>query len=350
MAGFPGCGGDDSPPTGPDKPPLGPDTIAPVATTDLRVKAPTYESVALVWTSPGDDGATGTASRYDLRFSRSAITEENWGDAVCIDSACVPVPKPADQIETVVLRGLDSGTRYYFALTTTDESKNCSGLSNCATERTLDESFPPSNVVDLAARAVSTNQFELTWTAPGDDYTSGTADHYDIRYSRRLIVDEADWNNATPAGSLPPPKPFGELEKVTVEVPMLNEGFVFAIKTADELGNWSGLSNPAPGFGFNDDLWVIPQTVHPGEKLYVCYRTAPIGPTHLAIDESWGTMCCGPTVAACLAEGTYSGGVYSVVFDFCDGPMGECLPFDFYWVYLCWDLTEREKVPLSFEP
>jgi hypothetical protein len=328
---------------------LGPDTIAPVTTTDLRVKAPTYESVALVWTSPGDDGAEGKASRYDLRFSRSAITEENWGDAVCVDSACVPVPKPAGQIETVVLRGLDSGTRYYFALTTTDESKNCSGLSNCASERTLDESIPPSNVVDLAGRAVGGSRFELTWTAPGDDYSIGTASRYDIRYSRQPIADDTDWNTAIQLSSLPAPKPSGEKETVTVEVGALNESYVFALRTADELDNWSGLSNDAPALGFDDDLWVTPTTVHPGERVYVCYRTPPAGVTHLSIDDGWLTTCCGPVATACLASGNYAEGVYSVPFDFCDG-MGDCLPFDYYWVYLCWKEAERKTTVLKFEP
>jgi hypothetical protein len=336
MAGFPGCGGDDTPPTGPDKPPLGLDTIAPAATNDLRVKAPTYESVALVWTSPGDDGDDGNASRYDIRFSRSAITEENWGDAVCVDTACVPVPKPAGQIETVVLRGLDSGTRYYFALTAVDEAKNCSGLSNCASERTLDESIPPSNVVDLTARAMGGSQFELAWTAPGDDY------------SRQPIVDETDWDAAIQLSSLPPPKPSGEKETVTVEIGTFNESYVFALRTADELDNWSGLSNDAPALGFDDDLWVTPQTVHPGERLYICFRTPPAGITHVSIDDGWNTLCCGSAMA-CVAQGTYAEGVYSVPFDFCDG-MGECLPFDYYWVNLCWNEAERKKLPLRFDP
>jgi len=351
MAGSPGCGGEDATPTDPDTPPpAGADTIAPLTTTDLRVRVPTYESVALVWTSPGDDGAEGTAAKYDIRFSRSLITEENWGGAECVDSACVPAPQPGGRIETIILRGLDSGTRYYFALRTSDEGDNCSGVSNCATERTLDESFPPSNVVDLAARAVSSNEFELTWTAPGDDYMSGTADRYDIRYSRYPIVDDADWDAATSVSSPPLPKPSGERESITVEVDVPNEGFLFALKTVDEVNNWSGLSNGAPGLGFDDDLWITPTSVHLGEVLYVSFRPAPGGLTHVSIDNSWITQCCGPTVSACLAEGVYAEGTYSATFDFCDEAMGECLPFDIYWVYLCWDWAERKKIPIHFEP
>jgi hypothetical protein len=352
LAGFPGCGGDDTT-AGPEKPPDdgGADSIAPVAVGDLRVKAPTYESVALVWTAPGDDGALGTASKYDIRWSKSLITEDNWTEAVCVDTACVPVPKPAGRIETIVLRGLDSGSRYYFALKTADEANNLSGLSNCATERTLDEAFPPSDVTDLVARAVSSTQFELTWTAPGDDYMNGTADRYDIRFSRNPMDDEDDWNAASPAGPLPSPKPAGVKESVTVEVPVANEGFVFAIKTADELSNWSGLSNSAPGMGFDDDLWLTPNVLHPGGQFFICFRACPDGPTHLTIDDhGWVAYCCGPMVVACLAEGTYAEGVYSIAFDFCDDLTGECLPFDVYYSYLCWNYEEHKKMPFYFEP
>jgi hypothetical protein len=349
MAGFPGCGSDNTPPTGPDKPPAGIDTIAPAATNDLRVKTPTYQSVALVWTSPGDDGTEGRASKYDIRFSRSAITEENWADAVRVDTISVPVPKPAGQIETVVLRGLDSGTRYYFALTTIDEAENCSDLSNCASERTLDESIPPSNVIDLTARAVGGNQFELKWTAPGDDYSIGTASRYDIRYSRQPIVDDTEWNAATQLGSLPAPKPSGEKETLTVEVSSLNDSYVFALRAADDLDNWSGLSNSAPALGFDDDLWATPSTVHTGRRLYVCFRTPPTGTTQLSIDDGWLTTCCGPVATACLASGNYAEGIYLVTFDFCDG-FGDCLPFDVYWIYLCWNEAEHKKTPLYFEP
>jgi hypothetical protein len=75
-------------------------------------------------------------------------------------------------------------------------------------------------------------------------------------------------------------------------------------------------------------------------------RTRPAGtPRHRRV-----TVCCGLAVTACLAEGRYAEGGYCFTFDFCDGVMGECLPFDCYWVYLCWHEEERKKQPLRFEP
>ncbi|MEJ2720718.1 MAG: hypothetical protein P8181_06200, partial [bacterium] len=212
------CGGDEDNPTGPgdDGNHSGPDTTAPAVVTDLHLRSPTQNSLALVWTAPGDDGADGTASRYDIRLSKALITVTNWDQAIPIDPALLPDPKPGRQIETIVVPGLASGTTYYFALKTSDEVPNESGLSNCCSERTLDETIPPSDIKNLRALAVDLNSFELTWTAPGDDYGSGTATRYDIRYLYAQRVTEANWDNAFPVSDPPAPKPAGEIESFVV--------------------------------------------------------------------------------------------------------------------------------------
>ena len=103
-----GCGGDETT-DGLDKI-IGPlvDTIPPAAVANLRLRAPTQQSLALVWTAPGDDGTTGQASKYDIRFSKTVITEENWDHATRVDSIRVPAPKPGGQIETIVVVRLES--------------------------------------------------------------------------------------------------------------------------------------------------------------------------------------------------------------------------------------------------
>ncbi|UCH82798.1 MAG: hypothetical protein JSW50_09985, partial [Candidatus Latescibacterota bacterium] len=186
------------------------DTIPPAAVTDLRQRTPTYQTVALAWTAPGDDGHSGTADRYEIRHSKSPITMDNWDAATALDPNIIPTPKPAGQIETIVVTNLDSGTEYHFALRTIDEKDNKSDISNNASGSTLTESFPPADVTDLAASAISTGSFELTWTAPGDDFMAGTATKYDIRYSPRAIVSQADWDHAIKVAEPPAPRPGGE--------------------------------------------------------------------------------------------------------------------------------------------
>ena len=82
----------------------------------------------------------------------------------------------------------------------------------------------------------------MTWTAPGDDGTVGTAAQYDIRYSTALITD-ANFNSATQAPNLPAPSAAGTSETFDVTGLTENTTYYFALKTADEVPNSSGLSN-----------------------------------------------------------------------------------------------------------
>ncbi len=104
------------------------DATPPSAVTDLAASDPTCNSMTLTWTAPGDDGNTGIANGYDIRYSTSPITEDNWDLAT--QCAAEPAPQPAGGRETFAVTGLSPGTTYYFALKTADELPNSSGLSN----------------------------------------------------------------------------------------------------------------------------------------------------------------------------------------------------------------------------
>ena len=99
-------------------------------------------------------------------------------------------------------------------------------------------------LIVIACRTVWADSFALTWTASGDDGSIGTAAEYDLRYSTELI-SESNWGNATRVSGLPQPKPAGSLELFTVEGLEPDLTYFFAIKVADEAGNWSPLSNIA---------------------------------------------------------------------------------------------------------
>jgi hypothetical protein len=84
--------------------------------------------VTLEWTAPGDDGMTGTATTYALRYSWNPITLANWANATLVTPG--PVPLPAGTLQRYTVTGLIAGTLYYFAIRTADERGNWSGLSN----------------------------------------------------------------------------------------------------------------------------------------------------------------------------------------------------------------------------
>ncbi len=84
--------------------------------------------VDLTWTAPGDDGNTGKASTYDIRYSLQPLNADNWMQATKILTALNP--GLAGVTQTLRIMGLPAGQWYYFALKTADEIPNWSAMSN----------------------------------------------------------------------------------------------------------------------------------------------------------------------------------------------------------------------------
>lgn len=111
------------------------DTTAPGQITNLSAVALGSNSVRLNWTAVGDDGNSGTASSYDIRYSTSQITSANWGSATQVSGE--PTPKVSGTSETMTISGLLSNTTYYFAIRAIDDANNISTLSNVVSAGTF---------------------------------------------------------------------------------------------------------------------------------------------------------------------------------------------------------------------
>ncbi len=216
------------------------EATAPSAIANLAAPSSTLNSVTITWTAPGDDGTTGTATTYDIRYSTATITEANWASAT--QATGEPSPKAAGQSETFTVSGLSATTTYYFAVKTADEVPNWSAISNVASRATSAESTAPATVANLATSSSNESSVTLTWTAPGDDGTTGTATTYDIRYSTATIT-AANFNSATQVTGEPTPLVAGSSQTMTVTGLNSNTTYFFALKTADEVPNWSAISN-----------------------------------------------------------------------------------------------------------
>lgn len=103
------------------------------------------------------------------------------------------------------------------------------------------DTTPPADVVDLHVSAGDAVSVTLAWTAPGDDGDVGTASEYAVRHAAAPLT-EANWNAATSVFAPPVPAAAGTEQSVVIQVPDKADLYE-ALKTVDDAGNWSGLSN-----------------------------------------------------------------------------------------------------------
>jgi len=134
-----------------------------------------------------------------------------------------------------------------------------------------------ASLTNLVATSATENTAALTWNAVGDDSLTGIATSYDIRYSTTAIT-LANWATATAATGEPLPTAAGTQQTFTINALTPSRVYYIGIRTTDNSGNVSGLSN-------------IPTATTPD--------TVPPAPVHdLSLDPDSGVM--DPIVAASL--------------------------------------------------
>ncbi len=110
----------------------------------------------------------------------------------------------------------------------------------------------PAAVKDLTAEALGGGKVKLTWTAPGDDGTTGRAAEYQVKHAAKAIKERSDWRNKSATeisfwaatNCKGEPKPAAAGARASFTVTGLKPGtHWFALKTYDEQPNQSDLSN-----------------------------------------------------------------------------------------------------------
>ena len=97
-----------------------------------------------------------------------------------------------------------------------------------------------------AAQAqITETSVTLRWTAPGDDSLSGRATRYDLRWSPSRVSTAGEFAAATPVSGVPLPQDAGAAETATVSGLVPGTTYWFSLRTLDEAGNVSILSNAA---------------------------------------------------------------------------------------------------------
>jgi hypothetical protein len=94
----------------------------------------------------------------------------------------------------------------------------------------------------IVAHAQGVDSVTVSWTAPGDDGQIGTATAYELRMSTSAI-NSSNWANAGIVPGSPTPRASGTRQSAVVRGLTRGTTYWFAIKTVDEAGNWSNVSN-----------------------------------------------------------------------------------------------------------
>jgi phosphodiesterase/alkaline phosphatase D-like protein len=200
-----------------------------------------WNSVRLTWTATGDDSLVGTASQYDLRYATALITAANFASATRVTG--MPAPGASGASESYTVTGLQPATTYWFAIKSADDAANWSLLSNVVSRTTAaaPDVIRPAPA-SLAVSAVDDTSATLAWTAVGDDSLTGTATSYDVRYSTAPIT-AANFSSATAVTGVPAPAAPGTPQSVVVRGLSRQVTYYFALRTTDDAGNPSALSN-----------------------------------------------------------------------------------------------------------
>jgi len=192
------------------------DPTPPSPISDLAVVSNSFQSVTLRWTATGDDGNSGNAQRYEVRYNTQPITDSNFAQSTLAPN--LPVPQPPGSQETFAASGLDPNTIYYFAVKAFDNGGNDSGVSNVVTSQTK----PAINVFQDDMESGING-----WTLAGTDGAGGGSLWH--QSSRRYSSASNSWyyglesngtynTGATNQGSLTSPP----IDLTNAQAPLLN--------------------------------------------------------------------------------------------------------------------------------
>jgi beta propeller repeat protein len=113
-------------------------------------------------------------------------------------------------------------------------------------KRTPIDFIAPSAVGDLQAGRGGDGSVSLSWTAPGDDGNEGAASMYSIRHASQPITEQ-NWAAAEPVAVIDWPRTAGAPEVMQVNDIPPEAAVYFALKSTDDAGNESSISNLASG-------------------------------------------------------------------------------------------------------
>lgn len=107
------------------------DMTAPSAISDLKVTSTNTYSATISFTATGDNGSSGYAEKYDIRYLTEPITDTNWKTATVYKNNFRP--QKAGKTESFKIVGLTAQTTYYIGVKAVDEQNNSSSTASVST-------------------------------------------------------------------------------------------------------------------------------------------------------------------------------------------------------------------------
>jgi hypothetical protein len=213
-------------------------------TTDEQVSG--NMSPTVITNSPSNitsNSATFSGNLTSLGTASSANVSFEWGLTSEYGANTTVQVKTGTGLFTANISGLSANTSYHYRAKAEGDGTIYGSDQRFTTS--ISDTIPPAAVDDLTVDYATRNSLRLVWTPPGDDNVTGTAAQYDIRYSTSSIDNENDWNAAANVTGEPSPLIAGSSQNMTVIGLTAGTTYYFALKTADEVPNWSNISNIA---------------------------------------------------------------------------------------------------------
>lgn len=245
------------------------DVTAPAAVSTMEWVSGGGTTAGLVFEQTGDDGSSGAAASYIMRFAApgdaypipsgwSSMRSVGYGGVLWAE----PSPGLAGTSGEYSVSGLSAGT-YYFVTRAYDDAGNLSDFGNVVEVVAAGaggDLVRPASISDLAVRSPWNGFVRLLWTTVGDDSLSGTATAYDVRYRLGETITSATWDDTVhsdantapvqgrtyffryPVSDMPAPVVAGTAQYCEAAF-QPGRSVYFAMKVADDAGNWSAMSN-----------------------------------------------------------------------------------------------------------
>ena len=199
----------------------------------------------VTWPNGGEQLSEGAADtiRWAVRPYANIISVDLY---VKPDSSAAYVLISSGQANSGAFVWTPSGTGTHFRVkVVSHDAAGGVGEDESDQEFSVQDVVPPAAVSDLSVDGYGRHTLTVVWTAPGDDSLAGTAAEYDLRYSTSPIT-EGNFEAAARAAT-PDPSEAGTPECVELWELGSCHSYYCALKTRDEAGNWSAMSNAASG-------------------------------------------------------------------------------------------------------